>query len=190
VWKILEINYEKNILNSINRCELYIKKKGTESISYKKKAPYQKHFSSSFIIHANTRYTYQNTLSPINHQKQTKKSQNMWPPQPLSPSTTLFSLKKPNKKKYLPCFSHSPAHTHTFSFFWKHVKKAPLSSLFPRTFHLYLQPLGKQEANLLISLFKQNKIVNPLSLSRINIKTKKEKTKFFKRKRVSPSIFF
>ena len=124
MWKILEINYEKNILNSINRCELYIKKKGTESISYKKKAPYQKHFSSSFIIHANTRYTYQNTLSPINHQKQTKKSQNMWPPQPLSPSTTLFSLKKPNKKKYLPCFSHSPAHTHILLLL-KTCKKSP-----------------------------------------------------------------
>jgi hypothetical protein len=32
--------------------------------------------------------------------------------------------------------------------------------------------------------------VNPLSISRINIKTKNKKNKFFKRKRVSPSIFF
>jgi len=83
-----------------------------------------------------------------------------------------FSLKKPKKRGISHVFL-TPLHTHTFFFSWKHVKKAPLSSSFPRTFHLHLQPLGKQEANLSISLFKQNKIVNPLSLSRINIKTKK-----------------
>ena len=167
MWKILEINYEKNILNSINSCELYKKKKKEVRALATRKSSIPK---TLFLFFPHTPqhpiYISKHSIS-YKPPKTNKKGHKTCDPH------NPFSLKKPKKKRYLPCFSHSLAHTHTFFFSWKHVKKAPLSSSFPRTFHLHLQPLGKQEANLSISLFKQNKIVNPLSLSRINIKTKK-----------------
>ena len=148
--KILKINYKNNILNNINKYGLYkkIKKKrkgGVRALATRK-SPYKKYFSSSFHVHAN---------NPYKPQKINKKGHRT------CDCHNPFSLKKLNKEKSVSHVFPTHLHTHTFFFFQKHVKKDPLSSSLPITFHLHFQLLGKQKANLSISLFKQNKIVIP-----------------------------